>query len=92
MTPPLCSASLSQTVVSKYGSQFRGNSQHDALEFLLWLLDRVHEDVNLASHNNNNRIKAPTAKVRSTNMVAGHIVMRKICSPTRERSHLPPLW
>ncbi|XP_068575239.1 ubiquitin carboxyl-terminal hydrolase 43 [Cebidichthys violaceus] len=48
-----------KTIVSKYGSQFRGNSQHDALEFLLWLLDRVHEDVNLASHNNNNRTKAP---------------------------------
>ncbi|XP_035036928.2 ubiquitin carboxyl-terminal hydrolase 43 [Hippoglossus stenolepis] len=48
-----------KTIVSKYGSQFRGNSQHDALEFLLWLLDRVHEDVNLASHNNNNMTKAP---------------------------------
>uniref|UniRef100_A0A3Q4FY46 ubiquitinyl hydrolase 1 n=1 Tax=Neolamprologus brichardi TaxID=32507 RepID=A0A3Q4FY46_NEOBR len=33
-----------KATVSKYGSQFRGNSQHDALEFLLWLLDRVHED------------------------------------------------
>lgn len=48
-----------KTIVSKYGSQFRGNSQHDALEFLLWLLDRVHEDVNLASHNNNNKAKGP---------------------------------
>ncbi|XP_062294643.1 ubiquitin carboxyl-terminal hydrolase 43 [Scomber scombrus] len=48
-----------KTIVSKYGSQFRGNSQHDALEFLLWLLDRVHEDVSLASHNNNNKTKAP---------------------------------
>lgn len=48
-----------KTIVSKYGSQFRGNSQHDALEFLLWLLDRVHEDVILASHNNNNKTKAP---------------------------------
>ncbi|XP_054463369.1 ubiquitin carboxyl-terminal hydrolase 43 [Anoplopoma fimbria] len=48
-----------KTIVSKYGSQFRGNSQHDALEFLLWLLDRVHEDVNLAAHNNNNKTKAP---------------------------------
>ncbi|KAJ4932758.1 hypothetical protein JOQ06_011173, partial [Pogonophryne albipinna] len=48
-----------ETIVSKYGSQFRGNSQHDALEFLLWLLDRVHEDVNLAAHNNNNKTKAP---------------------------------
>ncbi|XP_034046366.1 ubiquitin carboxyl-terminal hydrolase 43 [Thalassophryne amazonica] len=44
-----------KTVVSKYGSQFRGNSQHDALEFLLWLLDRVHEDISLASHSNNSK-------------------------------------
>lgn len=48
-----------KTIVSKYGSQFRGNSQHDALEFLLWLLDRVHEDVNLASNNNNNKFQLP---------------------------------
>ncbi|KAM9843138.1 ubiquitin carboxyl-terminal hydrolase 43 [Aulostomus maculatus] len=47
-----------KTIVSKYGSQFRGNSQHDALEFLLWLLDQVHEDINLVSHNNN-MCKAP---------------------------------
>uniref|UniRef100_A0A8C1YR07 ubiquitinyl hydrolase 1 n=1 Tax=Cyprinus carpio TaxID=7962 RepID=A0A8C1YR07_CYPCA len=33
-----------KSVVSKYGSQFKGNAQHDALEFLLWLLDHVHED------------------------------------------------
>ncbi|XP_072298554.1 ubiquitin carboxyl-terminal hydrolase 43-like [Eucyclogobius newberryi] len=48
-----------KTIVSKYGAQFRGNAQHDALEFLLWLLDRVHEDVTLASHNNNNITAAP---------------------------------
>ncbi|XP_038162233.1 ubiquitin carboxyl-terminal hydrolase 43-like [Cyprinodon tularosa] len=49
-----------KTVVSKHGSQFRGNSQHDALEFLLWLLDRVHEDVIKAFHSNNNsRTKTP---------------------------------
>ncbi|XP_074198301.1 ubiquitin carboxyl-terminal hydrolase 43 isoform X1 [Camelus bactrianus] len=34
-----------KNAVSKYGSQFQGSSQHDALEFLLWLLDRVHEDL-----------------------------------------------
>lgn len=55
----MCLLSFLQATVSKYGSQFRGNSQHDALEFLLWLLDRVHEDVILASHNNNNKTKAP---------------------------------
>ncbi|XP_068177422.1 ubiquitin carboxyl-terminal hydrolase 43a [Antennarius striatus] len=42
-----------KSAVAKYGSQFRGNSQHDALEFLLWLLDRVHEDVNASSNHNN---------------------------------------
>lgn len=39
-----------QNAVSKYGSQFQGNSQHDALEFLLWLLDRVHEDLEGSAH------------------------------------------
>ncbi|XP_036401512.1 ubiquitin carboxyl-terminal hydrolase 43a isoform X1 [Megalops cyprinoides] len=47
-----------KSIVSKYGSQFRGNSQHDALEFLLWLLDRVHEDVNSAPSNNHSKTKA----------------------------------
>ncbi|KAM4603965.1 ubiquitin carboxyl-terminal hydrolase 43a [Polymixia lowei] len=40
-----------KSIVSKYGSQFRGNSQHDALEFLLWLLDKVHEDNDAGSNN-----------------------------------------
>lgn len=38
-----------QNIVSKHSSQFRGNAQHDALEFLLWLLDRMHEDLGAAS-------------------------------------------
>ncbi|XP_073915663.1 ubiquitin carboxyl-terminal hydrolase 31 isoform X2 [Castor canadensis] len=37
-----------QSIVSKNALQYRGNSQHDAQEFLLWLLDRVHEDLNHA--------------------------------------------
>nr|XP_054390382.1 ubiquitin carboxyl-terminal hydrolase 31-like [Pongo abelii] len=35
-----------KTIVSKNALQYQGNSQHDAQEFLLWLLDRVHEDLN----------------------------------------------
>lgn len=50
--------SFVQSIVSKYGTQFRGNSQHDALEFLLWLLDRVHEDINPTFTNNQNKGKA----------------------------------
>uniref|UniRef100_A0A8C4EL06 ubiquitinyl hydrolase 1 n=1 Tax=Dicentrarchus labrax TaxID=13489 RepID=A0A8C4EL06_DICLA len=39
-----------KNVVSKSALQFKGNSQHDAQEFLLWLLDRVHEDLNHIVH------------------------------------------
>uniref|UniRef100_A0A0A9YVB5 Ubiquitin carboxyl-terminal hydrolase n=1 Tax=Lygus hesperus TaxID=30085 RepID=A0A0A9YVB5_LYGHE len=44
-------------VVDKYGSQFRGNNQHDAQEFLLWLLDKVHEDLNTATKKKYKAIK-----------------------------------
>ncbi|ELK12110.1 Ubiquitin carboxyl-terminal hydrolase 31, partial [Pteropus alecto] len=37
-----------QSIVSKNALQYRGNAQHDAQEFLLWLLDRVHEDLHHA--------------------------------------------
>ncbi|KAL2101684.1 hypothetical protein ACEWY4_003445 [Coilia grayii] len=35
-----------KNAVSKNAMQYRGSAQHDAQEFLLWLLDRVHEDLN----------------------------------------------
>ncbi|XP_077980772.1 ubiquitin carboxyl-terminal hydrolase 43-like [Glandiceps talaboti] len=38
-----------KSVVSKYGSQYKGSNQHDAQEFLMWLLDKVHEDLNCAT-------------------------------------------
>lgn len=36
-------------VVERYGAQFRSSTQHDAQEFLFWLLDKVHEDLNTAT-------------------------------------------
>ncbi|CAB0014805.1 unnamed protein product [Nesidiocoris tenuis] len=48
-----------KSVVDKYGSQFRGNNQHDAQEFLLWLLDKVHEDLNTATKKKYKAIKVP---------------------------------
>ncbi|XP_007237444.3 ubiquitin carboxyl-terminal hydrolase 31 isoform X1 [Astyanax mexicanus] len=39
-----------KNAVSKRAMQYRGNAQHDAQEFLLWLLDRVHEDLNAVGH------------------------------------------
>ena len=38
-----------KAIVGKYGPQYRGYSQHDAQEFLLWLLDKIHEDLNIAA-------------------------------------------
>ncbi|XP_067672769.1 ubiquitin carboxyl-terminal hydrolase 43-like [Haliotis asinina] len=35
-----------KSIVGKANHQYEGSSQHDAQEFLLWLLDRLHEDLN----------------------------------------------
>ena len=35
-------------VVGLWAQQYQGRDQHDAQEFLLWLLDRLHEDLNNA--------------------------------------------
>ncbi|XP_077381776.1 ubiquitin carboxyl-terminal hydrolase 43a [Festucalex cinctus] len=51
-----------KSIVAKYGSQFRGNSQHDALEFLLWLLDRVHEDAKNPNNNNSSSSSSNNTK------------------------------
>ncbi|XP_036381713.1 ubiquitin carboxyl-terminal hydrolase 31-like isoform X1 [Megalops cyprinoides] len=49
-----------KNVVSKSALQFRGNAQHDAQEFLLWLLDRVHEDLNnIVNPSSRSSIKPP---------------------------------
>lgn len=36
-------------LIGRQAPQYRGYAQHDAQEFLLWLLDKVHEDLNRAS-------------------------------------------
>jgi ubiquitin carboxyl-terminal hydrolase 31 len=46
-----------KAAVDKYGSQYRGSNQHDAQEFLLWLLDKVHEDLNTATKKKYKAIK-----------------------------------
>lgn len=48
-----------KNAVSKNATQFKGNAQHDAQEFLLWLLDRVHEDLNSTNPNSRPAIKPP---------------------------------
>ncbi|XP_058125776.1 ubiquitin carboxyl-terminal hydrolase 43 [Anopheles ziemanni] len=46
-----------KAVVDRYGSQFRSSTQHDAQEFLFWLLDKVHEDLNTATKRKYKTIK-----------------------------------
>ncbi|KAI4456321.1 ubiquitin carboxyl-terminal hydrolase [Holotrichia oblita] len=44
-------------IVERHGPQYKGTQQHDALEFLQWLLDKVHEDLNMASKRKYKSIK-----------------------------------
>lgn len=44
-------------LVAKYGTQYQGSDQHDAQEFLLWLLDKCHEDLNIANKKKYKKIK-----------------------------------
>ncbi|XP_051571067.1 ubiquitin carboxyl-terminal hydrolase 31-like [Myxocyprinus asiaticus] len=49
-----------KNAVARSALQYRGNAQHDAQEFLLWLLDRVHEDLNHIVHpNSRSSVKPP---------------------------------
>lgn len=36
-----------KNLIAKYASQYKGNAQHDSQEFLLWLFDKMHEDLNM---------------------------------------------
>lgn len=47
-----------KAIVGKYESQYLGSNQHDAQEFLLWLLDKVHEDLNTATKKKYKKIKS----------------------------------
>ena len=44
---------------------FAGGSQHDAQEFLLWLLDRVHEDLNVAPRRRPRHAKSSNANANA---------------------------
>jgi ubiquitin carboxyl-terminal hydrolase 8 len=40
-------------ILGEHAPQFKGSDQQDSQEFLAFLMDAIHEDVNLASHNLN---------------------------------------
>ncbi|CAK8696346.1 unnamed protein product [Clavelina lepadiformis] len=44
-----CSSEMTKSLkdtIGKYASQYKGTIQHDSQEFLLWLFDKLHEDLN----------------------------------------------
>ena len=59
-----------KAVVDRYSSQFRSSTQHDAQEFLFWLLDKVHEDLNTATKKRYKSIKVGTADGNHRNQIA----------------------
>ena len=52
-----------KTVISKYNSQYKGSSQHDAQEFLLWLLDRLNEELHHSQKKKSKDTLSRTKKV-----------------------------
>ena len=44
-------------VIGKYACQYKGNTQHDAQEFLLWLFDKMHEDLNMQPAKKKNLVR-----------------------------------
>lgn len=71
-----------KAVVDRYGTQFRSSTQHDAQEFLFWLLDKVHEDLNTAS-----KRKYKPIKVRIRNRYYIHIKCYAVKLRLLNRNH-----
>lgn len=47
-----------KSTVGKYNNQYKGSSQHDAQEFLLWLLDSINEELFVTSKKKYKSIKS----------------------------------
>ena len=58
-----------KNVVDKYEPSYRGSNQHDAAEFLMFVLDKVHEDLNTASKRKYKKIKVWFVKLKSYNIL-----------------------
>ncbi|XP_019852485.1 PREDICTED: ubiquitin carboxyl-terminal hydrolase 31-like [Amphimedon queenslandica] len=52
-------SAIFKEVVGLWAEQYRGRSQHDAQEFLLWLLGYLHDNLNLASRHQISKTPPP---------------------------------
>lgn len=54
-----------KSVLSKYNVQYKGSSQHDAQEFLLWLLDRINEELHQSVKKKAKEVQAKSKREKS---------------------------
>jgi ubiquitin C-terminal hydrolase len=55
-----------KNVVSKFNVQYKGSSQHDAQEFLLWLLDRLNDELH---HSSKKKAKETLSKTKKEKVI-----------------------
>ncbi|CAD5118594.1 DgyrCDS7280 [Dimorphilus gyrociliatus] len=51
-------------IIGKKAVQYSGTEQHDAHEFLLWLLDNLHDEMNIAKSTKNKKISTRKTVIR----------------------------
>ncbi|XP_074593336.1 ubiquitin carboxyl-terminal hydrolase 31-like [Brevipalpus obovatus] len=59
-----------KTIVARNCQKYEGNEQHDAQEFLLWLLNTLHEDLNVSVPRKNKKSKSHSI---SWDRMNGHV-------------------
>ena len=57
-------------VIGKYACQYKGSTQHDSQEFLLWLFDKMHEDLNMLPAKKKNFVRRQSFRKNRKSAVA----------------------
>lgn len=53
---------LFRAAVARQAPQYEGSDQHDAQEFLFWLLDHLHQELQACQQRNNHKVASPQQK------------------------------
>ncbi|KAI9205679.1 uncharacterized protein BJ171DRAFT_458324 [Polychytrium aggregatum] len=73
---------LFKKTIGQYVSQFQGDEQHDSQEFLANLLDRLHEDLNVARIGS----KPPPKSIEDDGTIPEHILAQKSWALYKEQN------